>query len=168
MWSEIHYIPGLNSKENYLSVAEDRGVGLGPEGQPLRPGNPDFEPNRDAKTLLHLLFWLAHTREGREFFRTITLDPVGVDSVDGVISDVKRTELTNELTVRGITDERIQSAIVESHVAAVNYERALRDVSNPNRPVRLEKWGKIYLQQTAFITWCLWEDAKGHEFSMLW
>jgi hypothetical protein len=79
-----------------------------------------------------------------------------------------RTTLTNKLTERGVTDERIQSAIVESHVAAVNYERALRDVTSSTRPARLEQWGKAYLQHTAFITWCLWEDAKGHEFSMLW
>jgi hypothetical protein len=164
MWSEIHYIPGLNIAENYLSVADDRR--RDDHTTPLTPEEKAATPNPDSKTLLHLLFWLAHTREGRDFFRTITLDPAG--NSDGTITASMRTTLTNKLTEKGVTDERIQSAIVESHVAAVNYERALRDVTSETRPARLEKWGKAYLQHTAFITWCLWEDAKGHEFSMLW
>jgi hypothetical protein len=164
MWSEIHYIDGLGLKENYLKDDED--VGTDAKGERIRPLDSNFEPNNDGKTLLHLLYWLAHTREGRDFFHNkVVLKPaIG----EGTLEEPERQLLVTELTKRGVTDERIQSAIVESHVAAVNWVRVQKNVTLEGRDKLLEKWGKIYLQQTAFITWCLWEDAKGHEFSLLW
>ena len=166
MASEIHYIPGLNTTENYLKIEQDEGPGTvtaldgtKTEGN-TRPAN--VKANRDDKTLLHLVFWLTHTRDGRNFFREHSLE----QGSEGLKQGAKEA-LIKKFNELGVTDERIQSAIVQSHIAALNYDRAFLG-NKPNRAAEMERWEKIYLQHSAFITWCLWEDAKGHEFSMLW
>jgi len=151
--SEINYDKTLNTTAGYLEIRPET---TGPSGtssdaEPLKPPN--------EQTLLHLLFWALYTRPGRDFMRTNK-------PANGALTDSQKTALTNKFAQFGVTDPARVGAILDAHVAAENWTlaNAQGPAGFPNRDLN----EKQYLQKMAFITWCLWEDAKGHEFSMGW
>jgi hypothetical protein len=141
---EISYDPSLNNDAGYIEINKL-------SGEPLR--------DRDGQTLLYLLFWLLYTKDGRDLMRNNK-------PVNGVLDDVKRRVLTDKFASYGVIRPDLQSALIEAHIAAENWAQAFK--TGPSKDDDRARAEKVYLQKMAFITWCLWEDAKGHEFSMGW
>jgi hypothetical protein len=138
---QIHYDPSLNLGAATIAVT------------PSRPGDPN------TKTLLHLMFWALHTADGRQFFRTHKWRPdVGLTASD-------RSALINKCIEFGVTRQDLQEAIIGAQVAGEQFALAYKER-------RFDEFRKqaeaVYQQKMAFITWCLWEDTKGHEFSLGW
>jgi hypothetical protein len=137
---QIHYDPSLNAQALPITVQKK-------------------DNDSDAKTLLHLMFYALHTTEGREYFRTHKWRPeIG-------LSDTDRTALIKKCVEYGVTREDLQDAIIQAQIAgeqfAIAYKARDFGVTRKNAET-------VYLQKMAFITWCLWEDTKGHEFSLGW
>jgi hypothetical protein len=151
---QISYDPSLNEKAGYVEITDPTGP------DPTNPGNPlkALAP-RDRHTLLFLLFKLLYTFEGREFMRVN-------DVVAGNLTAAKQANLIQYFAANGVTDVAVQTAIINSHIAAQNWADAFK-AGATHDPAR---WAaeKAYMQNMAFVTWSLWEDAKAHEFSMGW
>lgn len=139
---EIHYDPSLNQGAKSIS---------------LDPATPAGDPN--AKTLLHLMFWALHTNDGRVFFRQHKWRPgTGLTPSD-------RDEIIKKAKEYGVLREDLHAAIVDAHVAGEQFAEMYR---NRNFGPERKTYEAVYLQKMAFITWSLWEDTKGHEYSLGW
>jgi hypothetical protein len=141
----IKFTPGLQEQAGYLNLVKDA----------VKPIVPPHD-----ESLLRLIAWVTLDRDGREFMRSLTLE------ADGSFSQVKRQKLIDKLAELGVTNERIVFAFVEAHVAAIKW-KFFNDPAHPDEAQR-DIQEKAYQQYTAFLTWVLWEDAQGHEFSMIW
>ncbi len=142
---KINYDPTLNKEAGYVQIHPDT------EHEPLRA--------RDAQTLLHLLFHLLYTWDGRELMRKNKPGPGG-------LAPENRNNLLARFNAFGVTDPGLQEALIAAHVAAENWVNAFK--AGPLQDQERKTQENIYLQNMAFITWCLWEDATTHEFSMGW
>jgi len=136
---KIDFNPALNTTGGYLNVMPD---GIGTNGQ----------------TLLHAIFWAVYTQEGRDYMHTLLLE------ADGSFSATNELKLRSKLGTFGVNSEAIVFAFVQAHVAAMRWKLA----HNTHDAVQEEIQTKAYQQYTAVLTWSLWEDAQGHEFSMTW
>jgi hypothetical protein len=139
---KIHYDPSLNKAAPPFAV---------------KPNKPEAG---DQKTLLALMFWALHTEEGREFFRTHKWNK---DTAE--LSAEDRKALIEKCLEYGVTREDLQDAIIEAQVAGEQFAQAYKDRRFDEFRTQAEA---VYMQKMAFITWCLWEDTKGHEFSLGW
>jgi hypothetical protein len=150
MPSQIIYDPTLNLAAGYVGLQLPAADAA--DGPPLRP--------QDGKTLLALLFTLLYTKPGRDLMRNNK-------PVNGQLSDAQRQTLLDAFSnLGGVTSPDLQNALVDAHIAADTWATSFKsDPTNDGARATVEK---VYLQKMAFITWCLWEDAKGHEFSMGW
>lgn len=145
MHPQIYHDPTLNDGAGYLDVT------------PAAKAKPIVNPH--GNTLLNLIHCLVYTFEGRELMRKN-----GLNALKTALEPSSRTNLENEFRARGVTDERVLSALVASHEAALLWK-----VHNEKGDqIKRSEFEQVYLQHTAFLTWCLWEDAKGHEFSLTW
>ena len=138
---QIHYDPTLNTRAKRIEVTQE-------------------SDDPDAKTLLHLMFYALHTTEGREFFRTHKWN-----AETRSLSDEDKAALIAKCIEFGVTREDLQDAIIQAQIAGEQFAIAYktRDFSVARKDAET-----VYLQKMAFITWCLWEDTKGHEFSLGW
>jgi hypothetical protein len=118
---------------------------------------PDDQIGQDGKTLLRLMHWALYTQEGRNFLFARKPD------AKGQLDEKARTELIDKFKEAGVGSEDVQNAIVEAHVAAHQWVAARKTDSADKRQAE-----KVYLQKMSFVTWCLFEDLKNHEFSLLW
>jgi hypothetical protein len=142
--SQIKYDPTLNANAGYLDITPR-------PGEPLRP--------QDAKTFFHMLFWMLYTREGRDLMRTMKL-------VNGTLPADRLQALEATFDSFGVIDGARRQAVIDAHVAAESWVTA--NSGMPGAESERDFQEKIYLQKMSFITWCLWEDTKDHEFSMGW
>jgi hypothetical protein len=145
MQFQISYDPTLNTTAGYVDIADPSTLA------PLAP--------RDRQTLLFLLFKLLYTYEGRQFMRDNNV-------VDGKLTDEKQKNLIDYFAQNGVTDNAVQTALINAHVAAQNWADAYKAGATRNDDRMAAE--KVYLQNMSFVTWSLWEDAKAHEFSMGW
>ena len=136
---KIDFNPNLNANGGYLNVTPDN---IGTNDQ----------------TLLHAIFWAVYTHPGRDFMHSLTLE------ADGSFSAANEQKLRNKLNEFGVNAEAIVFAFVQAHVAALRWKVA----HAAHDAVQEEIQTKAYQQYTALLTWSLWEDAQGHEFSMTW
>jgi hypothetical protein len=143
--SDIHYDPSLNGEAGYVEISDPQGE------QPLR--------ERDRQTLLYVLFQILYTKPGRDLMRDNK-------PIKGQFDEAKKETLRRAFQEMGITDLKVRESIIDAHEAAQNWADAFKAGAKQNNVLEYNE--KIYLQQMAFITWSLWEDAKGHEFSMGW
>jgi hypothetical protein len=146
MQFQISYDPTLNTRAGYVDIKDPAG-----SLAPLLP--------RDRQTLLFLLFKLMYTFEGRQFMRDNNV-------VDGKLTDQKQQNLIAYFAENGVTDNAVQNALINAHIAAQDWADAYN--AGATRDDDRQAAEKVYLQNMAFVTWSLWEDAKAHEFSMGW
>jgi hypothetical protein len=142
MKSEISYDPTLGAQAGGVIIDKTK----------LRP--------QDGKTLLFMLFTLLYTEAGRAF-----LD-ANVPSATGQLAPANRQNIVNYCNDFGVTGPDLQNAIVDAHVAGHLWKLAY-DKGQPG-DIDRQNQEKVYLQKMSFIMWSVWEDAKGHEFSLLW
>ena len=163
MPTDIRYDKTLNHAAGYAKLIDDNdlhprppnGTGPDPVAQPLRP--------QDGKTLLNLIHHLLYTFEGRDLMRNNKPAPGST-----TLSPESRAALTARFSAFGVTDSALQEALLDAHLAAELWVRANELMPDPAAEQTRDVQEKIYLQKMSFITWCLWEDAKAHEFSMGW
>jgi hypothetical protein len=149
----IRYDQTFNRTAGYLAIEPDKSK----EGERTdTPREALKDPHR--KTLLHLIFWALYTWDGREMMRNNKLNPETGQIPDGGAA------LKAKFAEFGVTDAALVQAILDAHIAAEKWVLAYK----ANKPGDLDLHEKVYSQNMSFITWCLWEDAKAHEFSMGW
>jgi hypothetical protein len=145
--SIISYDPAKNEKAGFLVLSQH-------ESKPLQPS--------DKKRLLHLLFWLTFTEEGRKF--------VGDNRESkGLPEDQIRAALLAKFNVDfGIIDAGLQVALINAHLAADRWVVANANMPDASAAAARQLQESVYQQNMSFVMWALWEDAMGHEFSMNW
>ena len=126
---------------------------------------PIPDPNRPigdyGKTLLHLLFWLTYTQKGREFLgQNHVKDANPPEPRKQAIRDALRTEFANF----NVDNEAVVTALTDAHFAAEDWVKA----NNANSLVERDKFEAIYKQNMSVVTWWLWEESLGNNFSLLW
>lgn len=115
----------------------------------------------DKKMLLNYLFWLTYTQEGRGFLLKNRVS-------QGVAEDTVRTEFLKSFVTYGLIDVSLQNALINGHLAADRWTVANSKMPDAQALQDRETQERIFQQNVAFITWCLWEDAMGQGFSLLW
>jgi hypothetical protein len=114
----------------------------------------------EGKTLLRLMYWALYTAEGRKL-----LDGhKNIDPKTGSLTSQDRDVLIAAFAARGVTNQPLCDAIIDAHVAATLWVAA-RTQGNEEAQKQAEF---VYLQKMSFVTWCLFEDFKSNEFSLLW
>ena len=91
----------------------------------------------------------------------------GLKLVDNDLPPEKRQLLKNKLSEYNVADDR-QEAIISAHIAAEKWVAANKLMPDADAEKTRDFQENIYLQNMSFVTWQLWEDCKGHEFSMGW
>lgn len=145
--TRITYDPSKNEAAGYLEIVS---------------GSPPLTEN-DKKTLLHLLFWLLHTREGRDLLRNNKPPAPGQD--DDVVRANLREVFVNQF---GILNRTLLDALINAHFAADRWVEANNRMPESAAQRDREHYEKVYQQNISFVMWMLWEDAMGHDFSMSW
>jgi hypothetical protein len=139
---EITYDPTLRDKAGFVQIDKTK----------LR--------DQDGQTLLYLLFWMLYTEDGRKLLKD------NEPGTDGQLLPEQRANLVKKFAEYGVTSPDLQNAILDAHVAGHNWTVAFGAGQSQDTARALCE--KVYLQKIAFILWCVWEDAKGHEFSLAW
>jgi hypothetical protein len=142
----------LNKGAGYLDVVpETAAPSTGGPAEPLK--------NPHQQTLLNLVHHLLYTREGRDSLRNNL-------PVNGVLSSASRAALLAKFATFGVLDPAVQNAVLDAHIAGATWVQ-LNELGPTKAADRAEQ-ERVYLQKASFVAWCLWEDAKAHEFSMAW
>jgi hypothetical protein len=143
--TSIEYTEGLSERSGFLKIEV---------GDP-----PIVPPNGD--TLLHLLFFLIYTAEGRQLLSDNSPSSWG----DSATSDLARTRLKIALGQRfpAIADDRLD-VVIDAHFAADEYVWALEAKDD----LKKQQQEAIYSQKLLAILGALHDDAMGHEFSLVW
>lgn len=131
-----------------------------------RPGRIGLAPNDmqedDQNTLLHLLFAVIYTPQGRAFLAANS-PPAGAtpEQIEAIRQGMKQKISADY----GIHEPVLVDALIDGHFAADAYVKAFKE----NAPgTTLELHDRVYQQKMSFVMWRLWEDFLGHEFSMIW
>ena len=142
--TDIEYEEGRSERVGYLKI---------------EPGDPPME-SPDADTVLHLLFYLTYTEEGRSLLLEYTFDR---DAKEQLPAGDTRATLKKRLHDKfpGLTDERLEIAL-DAHFAAGAYV-ALRDA-----PVEAALQQEIYKQKLAAMLGALYDDSMSCDFSCIW
>jgi hypothetical protein len=108
--------------------------------------------------LLHAVYWLFYTLEGRTFMHS--LRPAKDGSTDAAVAAALRTKFTNEFAVPA----GAQDALVGAHIAGFRWLDAHANNDIPER----NKQESIYQQNVAAVSWFLWEQGAGELFPLGW
>lgn len=118
----------------------------------------------DKNTLLHLIWSLTYTEEGRKLLKE-NRPKKPAAGVPGVTPDLAAKNLRKWIQANiPIPNATVVDAIISAHLAA----DAWIDAHGRDDFVERDRQEKIYQQNIAVVTWMLWEDAMAHEFSMNW
>jgi len=149
------YDPELNLNAGYLLDSQDPGKPIGDDG----------------KRLLHLIYWLTYTKIGRDFLRANYPSPQDPPPegrfTEAAVTATLRARFIQEFN---LTNETVLNACIQLHFQATywvdeNKKFAEGDQTALARRDLHESNYKMYL---SVITWQLWEDGTGHEFSLGW
>jgi len=151
--SKREKLPTGERKIGYLTIGDGQA--------PVKEPNPPLEA-RDRKSLLNLLFWLVNTREGNDFLEAHVPPSTGSGTA---IRESMRTEFINKFGILNVT---LQDALIDGHFAATRWIQANKDMPSASAATAREENERVYQQKMSFVMWWLWEDAMGHDFSMLW
>ncbi len=129
----------------------------------IRQGNPEL-PEEHRKTLLHLLFRLVYTNEGRE--KHLPWPPkLAVQAEREHLEKVFRDEY-------GIDDAELRAALIDGHQAASRYVGPTltkgSDKLNAQDRAQMEEAEKEYIRNLDIIMGRLKQDALSRDFSLLW
>ena len=128
---------------------------------------PPFEgPLTDANhknRLLHLLFHLAYTKEGRNFLRANEERP---GKPEAEIRATLRAKFEAFLATNPAREnlDKLVSALIEGHLAADRWVKANKNDDDAKKQAQ----GKIYADNLKIIMDELTKDAQEDEFSMCW
>ena len=142
----IEFDNDVNTGSGYLALAPEEG---GPGVPPLRAADTD--------TLLHLLFFLTYTKEGRKLL---------ADNEPWVKPEGQaRTALQAFFGQRwpGIP-QSVRNALIEAHFSAATYREAQKN----NLTKDMAQAEARYSEQLRTVTGQLFADGHKHEFSMNW
>jgi hypothetical protein len=142
--TSIEYDDGLSERSGYLAIV---------------PGTPPIVPP-NGDTLLHLLFFLLYTAEGRQLLGAHSPSREAAAAVDPARPALKAALAQRFPT---IGDDRLD-VVVDVHFAADRYVWAVEAQDN----VRKQQQEAIYSQKILAVLGALHDDAMGHEFSMVW
>jgi hypothetical protein len=142
--TDIEYEDGRSKRVGYLRI---------------EPGDPPMT-SRDGDTVLHLLFYLTYTDEGRSLLLEYTFDRDAKED-----RPVGNTRATLKALLRDkfpyLGDDRLEIAL-DAHFAAGEY------VATRNDPGKAEPLEGIYKQKLAAMLGALHDDSMGRDFSCIW
>jgi hypothetical protein len=138
------------------SIEYDEELSNHPQFFKIDPGEPPIEPP-NGDTLLHLLFFLIYTAEGRQLLAD--------NPPSDLTPDTARTKLKAALKLKFPTlDDSRLDPVIDAHFAADSYVSAYE----AKDPIKQHQQEAIYSQKLLAILGALHDDAMGHEFSMGW
>lgn len=109
--------------------------------------------------LLHLVYYLMYTAEGRNFLREQRpSDTTPVRTADDV-----RSAIQKKCTEYGVSGQAVD-AMIGAHFAGIGWVEAY---GNNNVPER-NKQEAVFKQNLALISWLLWEEGSGPLFPLPW
>jgi hypothetical protein len=133
--------------------------------------DPDKPIGDDGKRLLHLIYWLTYAREGREFLRAnapsrAVPTPAGRKS-EADVEAILRAKFVADFN---LTNEVVLNACVRLHFEATYWvdENVLVGQGDQSALGRREVHESNFKMYLSVLTWQLWEDGTGHEFSLSW
>ncbi|HET7504385.1 MAG TPA: hypothetical protein VFK02_25360 [Kofleriaceae bacterium] len=123
----------------------------------IDPGTPQISPP-DGDRLLHLLFFLTYTADGRALLKSNS--PYHEKTVS---EDEAKQNLWKALraSFSAVSDDAIMR-VIDMHLAADEFAAA----SANNAPTAQQE--AIYSQKLLAVLGSLYDDAMGHEFSLNW
>lgn len=130
----------------------------------IENGTPPLVPPH-GDTLLHLLFFLIYTAEGRKLLLDNSLANGPSDWGAPAEPALVRARLKAGLQQRfpALPEDRL-NVVIDAHFAADRYISAIE----ANDAAARQQHEGIYEQKLLAILGALHDDAMGHEFSMIW
>lgn len=141
--THIEYDPELSKRAGFLRIER---------------GDPPIVPPH-GDTILHLLFFLIYTEEGRSL-----LDAHrgwATPRTPEVIRDKLKTALREKFPA--LEDDRLE-AVLDAHFAADGYVAAVE----ANDEASKQQHEAVYSQKLLAILGAVHDDAMGHDFSLDW
>lgn len=108
------------------------------------------------KGLLALLYWLTYEEGGRALAHANRFD-------QGRTEQDIRQELSTEFRKFNVLGPAAD-ALIEAHLAAVRWTEENKAKNFGKRQTQEE----LYMQHMAAVTWWLWEESAGDNFSLPW
>lgn len=141
--------------------------------------DPTKPIGEDGKRLLHLVYWLTYTRAGRQFLNDWKPSKQAVPPADRKPDSVVIAQLTTRFTQDfNLTDQNVLEACIQLHFQATYWVDANAQViaataagnasSVTAATAERDLYEANYKMYLSVITWQLWEDGIGHEFSLGW
>ena len=116
----------------------------------------------DGQTLLHLIFFLTYTREGRQLLRNNRpLRPKGSQLTAAQATERLKAELRRSFPK---LEDDVLNLVIEAHLAADAFAALPDTASAAERQPR----EAAYSERVMAVLGALHDDAMGHEFSMNW
>lgn len=173
---KIDHDRNLNTVAGYVDIVENQVPPIALATRPMQP--------KDANTLLHFLFWVAYSWEGRQTCREYKAGRAGAARTtpedrpllhgandDAYYPDEKiREELGAIFAARiGEANGPLLDALLRAHISA-GYWVTLdqKSTQTPDDLRDREHHRGAYQHAMSFVNWRLWEDFQVHEFSLAW
>ncbi len=116
--------------------------------------------------LLHLIYYLLYTEEGRKFMHNLIPGQPPIDGGDANTDAFVRTELKKKFTSFRV-DPSVHEALIGAHFAGFAWIAAHSKVGGADIPER-DKQEAIYKQNIAGVSWFLWEQGSEEVFPLGW
>jgi hypothetical protein len=116
-----------------------------------RAGHPPMN-DRDASSVLHLMFYLVYTKDGRSLLLK-----------HGAPDNRASLKVALQAKFPDLKDERLEIAL-DAHFAAGAYAAAYKNGDLVNMPRQQE----IYRQRLIAMLGALYDDAMSRDFSFVW
>jgi len=144
--TDIEYEEGRAEKTGYLTIG---------------PGDPAMSSS-DAASILHLLFYLVYTQEGRSLLLDNAFDR---DATNNLPPGTTRARLKAALRARfpELEDARLEIAL-DAHFAAGEYAAADKQGDH----VTMQRQQDIYKQKLTATLGALYDDSMSRDFSFVW
>ena len=160
------YDPTLNERAGFLPSLDDDF-----DHPPFPHQSKPIGDN--GKRLLHLVYWLTYTKGGREFLRanypSKQNPPEPGRKSEAQVEAILRAKFKEDFNLD--TDESVMNACIQLHFHAtywVDENKKIKDGDPAANPLQRAMHEANYNTYLSVITWQLWKDGTGHEFSMGW
>lgn len=127
----------------------------------IESGEPPMS-SRDSSSVLHLLFYLVYTKEGRELLLDNAFDR---DATMALAPGSTRARLKDALRAGfpDLDDDRLEIAL-DAHFAAGEYAAAFEKGDR----VTMQRQQDIYKQRLIAMLGALYDDSMSRDFSFVW
>jgi hypothetical protein len=168
------YDPTLNETAGFLPSLEDDFA----DTKNFPPPHVVKPIGDNGKRLLHLIYWLTYTKPGREFLRanypSKQNPPEQGRKSEADVEEILRAKFKADFKLD--IDETVMNACIQLHFQATYWVDENKKFANPAANAAAKAAAKAqrdiheanYNTYLSVITWQLWKDGTGHEFSLGW